>query len=116
MNLEGLNNLNSEDHELFERYKQDDLLFKNRELADGLDDSEKDLEGFSGKREPVIYRYISRSGQTHEMTRSEYQGTLQEIKKQLVSDLEDKMMFSDNEKKFEIIEKFQNLFNSKGLI
>ena len=115
-NLEDLNGLDTEDYELFELSKQDDLIFKSKEPAESLNDLDKDLEDFTGKREPVLYRYISRSGRTHEMTKDEYVIALKEIKEQIVFDLEEKMMFSDDDKKFEIMEKYQNLFNSKGLI
>ena len=115
-NREGLQGLNTEGTELFDRLKQDSLIFKDRTLTDGLDAKEKDLEDFSGTENPVIYRYCSRSGRNHEMTKEEYQTCLREIRERLTQDFRDKLMYSGEEERIEHLEKILKIFRPGGIL
>ncbi len=115
LNQEGLSGSHFDDIDLFERFKQNDLIFKNTDLNDGLDAVEQDLEMYTTSNDPVIYRYNSLSGRTHELTKEEYQSCLKEILSRLKEKFEDEIRYSGEDQRNATINNLVKLFDGRIL-
>jgi hypothetical protein len=107
---EKLTGKRSEESDLFEIWKQDDLIFKNKELSGGLDATDKDLEDFSNSDPIVIYRYLSTSGKVIEMTKEEYSECLVEVKEKLATYFEDEMNYGTEDDKIDAAHQIVKIF------
>ena len=95
----------------FERWKQEDLIFKNKELTDGLNAVEKDLADYTDSDPIEIYRYICTSGRVIEMTKDEYEECLVQIVEKLEDYFDEKMKYGTEEEKQRIMNNMVSLFN-----
>ena len=99
-----------EDSDLFERLKQNDIIFKNKELTGGLDVADKDLEDFTNSDPIEMYRYISKSGSIIEFTKEEYREFLVEVKEKLEDYFGEKMMYSTEDEKIRTAHQIVKIF------
>ncbi len=108
--LEGQTGHNPEDSDLFEIWKQDDLVFKNKELIAEQDASDKDLEDFTESEPIEMYRYLSPSGKVIEMTTEEYRECLVEVKEKLVDHFKEEMMYGTEDEKIQVAQHITKIF------
>ena len=108
--MEAFSQSSGEGHELFDRLKQGQVVFKDPELTDGLDAKDKNLEAY-GSQEPKNYiKYFSNSGRVHELSWDEYHQALNVIRERLDEYFDQQVMYCSEEEKIASLQRLVNLF------